>query len=84
MLTPTMTRTNEVERRLWAAADNLRANSNLRSHEYSTPLLGLIFLAYADHRFPYSLPSTDNGNHLWVQYISSSLNDQGVTQGGAA
>ncbi|MDR6219843.1 class I SAM-dependent DNA methyltransferase [Deinococcus soli (ex Cha et al. 2016)] len=45
------TNTTEVERRLWAAADNLRANSKLRSHEYSTPVLGLIFLAYADHRF---------------------------------
>ena len=43
--------TTEIERRLWAAADNLRANSKLRSHEYSTPVLGLIFLAYADHRF---------------------------------
>ena len=35
----------EIERRLWSAADNLRANSKLRSHEYSTPVLGLIFLA---------------------------------------
>ncbi|GGK85652.1 type I restriction-modification system subunit M [Deinococcus radiotolerans] len=43
--------TTEIERRLWAAADNLRANSKLRSHEYSTPVLGLIFLAYADYRF---------------------------------
>ncbi|MBB5379072.1 type I restriction enzyme M protein [Deinococcus metalli] len=43
--------TTEVERRLWAAADNLRANSKLRSHEYSVPVLGLIFLAYADYRF---------------------------------
>ena len=41
----------DVERRLWSAADNLRANSKLRSHEYSTPVLGLIFLSYADHRF---------------------------------
>jgi type I restriction enzyme M protein len=41
----------EIERRLWTAADNLRANSKLRSHEYSTPVLGLIFLAYADYRF---------------------------------
>ncbi|EYB67863.1 Site-specific DNA-methyltransferase (adenine-specific) [Deinococcus phoenicis] len=52
MLEHTMSaNTSEVERRLWAAADNLRANSKLRSHEYSTPVLGLIFLAYADHRF---------------------------------
>jgi len=41
----------DVERRLWSAADKLRANSKLRSHEYSTPVLGLIFLSYADHRF---------------------------------
>lgn len=41
----------EVERRLWEAADGLRANSGLRSAEYSTPVLGLIFLRYADHRF---------------------------------
>ena len=47
--------TTEIERRLWAAADNLRANSKLRSHEYSTPVLGLIFLAYADYRFTEAL-----------------------------
>jgi type I restriction enzyme M protein len=41
----------EIERRLWSAADELRANSGLRSAEYSTPVLGLIFLRYADHRF---------------------------------
>jgi type I restriction-modification system DNA methylase subunit len=37
-----------IERRLWAAADELRANSRLRSSEYSVPVLGLIFLRYAD------------------------------------
>lgn len=42
---------SEIERRLWAAADEFRANSNLRSSEYSTPVLGLIFLRYADHKF---------------------------------
>lgn len=49
--------TTEIERRLWAAADNLRANSKLRSHEYSTPVLGLIFLAYADYRFTAAQPT---------------------------
>ncbi|MEE4378720.1 MAG: class I SAM-dependent DNA methyltransferase, partial [Candidatus Competibacteraceae bacterium] len=33
---------------LWAAADNLRANSDLKASEYSTPVLGLIFLKFAD------------------------------------
>lgn len=42
---------SDTERRLWAAADEFRANSNLRSSEYSTPVLGLIFLRYADHKF---------------------------------
>ncbi|MGO9275633.1 MAG: N-6 DNA methylase [Terriglobia bacterium] len=42
---------NEIERRLWDAADELRANSKLKSSEYSVPVLGLIFLRYADHKF---------------------------------
>ncbi len=42
---------SDIERRLWASADELRANSNLKSSEYSVPVLGLIFLRYADHRF---------------------------------
>jgi type I restriction enzyme M protein len=37
--------------RLWGAADELRANSSLRSVDYSTPVLGLLFLRYADYRF---------------------------------
>lgn len=43
--------TTDLEKRLWEAADNLRANSKLRSSEYSIPVLGLIFLKYAEHRF---------------------------------
>jgi type I restriction enzyme M protein len=42
---------SEIEKRLWASADELRANSGLKSSEYSVPVLGLIFLRYADHRF---------------------------------
>ncbi len=41
----------ELEKRLWDIADELRANSDLKSSEYSTPVLGLIFLRYADYRF---------------------------------
>ncbi|MDQ6878398.1 MAG: type I restriction-modification system subunit M [Candidatus Dormibacteraeota bacterium] len=40
-----------IEARLWETADQLRANSNLKSSEYSVPVLGLIFLKYADSRF---------------------------------
>jgi type I restriction enzyme M protein len=42
---------NDIEKKLWAAADELRANSKLKSSEYSVPVLGLIFLRYADHKF---------------------------------
>lgn len=42
---------SEIERRLWASADELRANSKLKSSEYSVPVLGLIFLRFADHKF---------------------------------
>jgi len=40
-----------IENRLWAAADQLWANTGLKPAEFSTPLLGLIFLRYADKRF---------------------------------
>jgi len=41
----------QLENRLWEAADQLRANSSLAASEYSIPVLGLIFLRYADVRF---------------------------------
>jgi type I restriction enzyme M protein len=41
----------EVRRTLWKAADELRANSTLTPSDYRGPVLGLIFLAYAEHRF---------------------------------
>src|SRR4029077_11144894 len=40
-----------LEKRLWEAADQLRANSGLTSAQYSTPVLGLIFLRFAEARF---------------------------------
>jgi type I restriction enzyme M protein len=40
-----------LEKRLWAAADQFRANSGLKSQEYSAPVLGLIFLRFAEVRF---------------------------------
>ena len=42
---------SELEDRLWDAADELRANSGLKASEYAAPVLGLIFLRFADVRF---------------------------------
>ena len=41
----------DIAARLWETADELRANSHLKSGEYSIPVLGLIFLKFADSRF---------------------------------
>jgi type I restriction enzyme M protein len=40
-----------IEKRLWSAADNLRANSNYASNEYFMPVMGLIFLRHAYSRY---------------------------------
>ncbi len=49
----------EVRRTLWAAADQLRTNSTLAPNEYRGPVLGLIFLAYAEHRFEQIRPELE-------------------------
>jgi len=41
----------KLEATLWQSADNLRANSELKSSGYSTPVLGLIFLKFADNKY---------------------------------
>jgi type I restriction enzyme M protein len=41
----------QLYERLWAAAEQLRANSGLKLNEISEPILGLIFLKFADVRF---------------------------------
>lgn len=43
--------TQTIENRLWDSADQFRANSGLKAQEYSGPILGIIFLRFADVRF---------------------------------
>jgi type I restriction enzyme M protein len=43
--------TTKLEKNLWDVADQFRANSGLKTQEYSSPLLGLIFLRFAEARF---------------------------------
>lgn len=40
-----------LEDQLWSSANQLRANTPLKSSEYSTPVLGLIFLKFADNKY---------------------------------
>jgi len=58
---------NHIEARLWEAADELRANSKLKSSEYSVPVLGLVFLRYADYKFQTAameLEGKDSGRRI--------------------
>lgn len=41
----------QFEDNLWEAADKLRSDSGLKSTQYSTPLLGLIFLRFASNKY---------------------------------
>ena len=43
--------TETLEKRLWDSADQFRANSGLKAQEYSGPILGIIFLRFAEVRF---------------------------------
>lgn len=47
----TVTLTAELEQQLFDAADQLWTNSSLQPSDYSTPVLALIFLKYADDKF---------------------------------
>ena len=40
-----------LEKNLWTAADQFRANSGLTAQEYAAPILGLVFLRFAEVRF---------------------------------
>jgi type I restriction enzyme M protein len=43
--------TSPLEKNLWDTADQFRANSGLKPQEYSGPILGLIFLRFAEVRW---------------------------------
>lgn len=44
-------RLNDLNKSLWEVADDLRANSGLKASSYSIPVLGLIFLKFADAKY---------------------------------
>ena len=48
---PQLEHIEAIEKRLWSAADTLRANSNYASNEYFLPVMGLVFLRHAYSRY---------------------------------
>lgn len=48
---PQLEHIEAIEKRLWSAADTLRANSNFAANEFFMPVMGLIFLRHAYSRY---------------------------------
>ena len=48
---PQLEHIDAIERRLWSAADTLRANSKYAGNEYFLPVMGLVFLRHAYSRY---------------------------------
>jgi type I restriction enzyme M protein len=55
--------TEALEKRLWAAAEQFRANSGLKSQEYSLPVLGLSPSDFGRSRQPADSFRVSQGNH---------------------
>jgi type I restriction enzyme M protein len=63
----------QLEKELWDAADQLRANSKLTAAEYKDPVLGLILLRFAQNRheeakqqIEASIPEGPRGNRTSI------------------
>lgn len=61
-------RLNNLKKNLWETADELRANSGLKASAYSIPVLGLIFLKFADAKYD--------------QYEDEIMKEYGALKGG--
>ena len=67
--------TESLEKNLWHAADQFRANSGLKSQEYSAPVLGLIFLRFAEVRFSAQRAKLEKTAALLMQSIEKAFNN---------
>lgn len=68
----------DVADRLWATADELRANSSLKASEYSVPVLGLIFLRFADSRFTQAQAELEGTGSARRRITKANYQAQGV------
>ena len=70
-----MTNINKIKNDLWEAANKLRADSSLKTNEFATPVLGLIFLRYADFKFSEAKKNLDNELLKLSQRLRSCFNE---------
>jgi type I restriction enzyme M protein len=69
----------DIAGRVWEMAGELRANSHLTAAECSIPVLGLIFLKFADSRFTQAeLAGSGAGRHQTgnANYEATGVPDQ--------
>ena len=45
----------DLQDKLWDAANALRAYGGIKASDYAVPVLGLIFLKFADNKYAFSL-----------------------------
>ncbi|MEG3058988.1 type I restriction-modification system subunit M [Anaerorhabdus sp.] len=67
---------SSIEKKLWDAADALRTNSRLKSSEYATPVLGLIFLRFADYRFTLAKEKIETQNQNSRRQVGGKIDYQ--------
>lgn len=67
---------SSIEKKLWDAADALRTNSRLKSSEYATPVLGLIFLRFADYRFVLAKEKIEQQNQNSRRQVGGKIDYQ--------
>jgi len=61
-----------LHEKLWSSAQQLRANSSLKLNEISEPILGLIFLKFAEVRFKRSKQEIEDEKSLIIRDSSST------------
>jgi transposase InsO family protein len=66
----------KLEADLWEAADNLRANSKLKSSDYFMPVLGVIFLRHGANRLDAKVGIERWRRHYNEERPHMSLGDQ--------
>lgn len=73
----------DLKEKLWAGADQLRANSGLKSTEYAEPILGLIFLRFAECKYnKFSEEITNEYNKIKGTRMERSISEIAIEKCG--
>ena len=78
-----MSNISHIENELWKSADSLRANSNLWLQAYADPVLGIIFLKFADKRFQevHQILSKEHELQAWPRWPRPITKEEYIMNG---